>query len=108
MKAKKRFLKFLTDNHNSKRKKSTVLDDEEEETAFFSSQFKGKCRKCGKMGHKAADCRSGDDGKSKRFNGKCNYCGIFGHKEADCQKKKAAEKIPVVRDKNSPSPRLNE
>ena len=34
MKAKKRFLKFLTDNHNSKRKKSTVLDDEEEETCL--------------------------------------------------------------------------
>ena len=33
--------------------------------------FKGKCRKCGQVGHKAKDCKSE---KKKKFTGKCNWC----------------------------------
>jgi hypothetical protein len=29
-----------------------------EESALFTSQFKGKCRNCGKLGHKAAQYKS--------------------------------------------------
>ena len=31
--------------------------------------FKGRCRKCGQVGHKAKDCKS----EKKRFTGKCNW-----------------------------------
>ena len=40
------------------------------------------CSKCGKPGHKSADCWF--------FDGTCNFCGGYGHRERDC-KKKAAE-----------------
>ena len=81
-------------------------DDEDEgknERALFAKQFKGKCRECGKYGHKAADCRSkgktnnsngsngGNNGNKQRFNGKCNYCHKFGHKKIDCFKRKKEE-----------------
>ena len=71
--------------------------EDEEERALFAKRFKGRCRKCGKFGHKAADCKSdikkgpwtpskknGGGGSRVRFQGKCNYCGKYGHKEADC------------------------
>jgi len=75
-------------------------------TAQYQGKFKGRCRVCGKIGHKGADCwennkkkgtkpdgkqrynQNGNQNKSNRFNGKCNFCGIFGHKEIDCRKKK--------------------
>ena len=81
-------------------------DDEDEgkkEKALIARQFKGKCRECGKYGHKAADCRSKNkqngnsnnsgrnNGQKTRFNGKCNYCHKFGHKKADCFKRKKDE-----------------
>ena len=42
--------------------------------------------KCGKVGHKAANCRSG-----QKFNGNCHYCGKPGHRIAECRKKKRDE-----------------
>eukprot|EP00984_Skeletonema_dohrnii_P022875 scaffold11976_cov67-Skeletonema_dohrnii-CCMP3373.AAC.1 len=48
-----------------------------DETAFaaFMKQFKGLCNKCGKYGHKGADCKSGSGDKTKSsFKGNCNYC----------------------------------
>jgi hypothetical protein len=33
-------------------------DDSGEEKAPFTAQFKGKCRKCEKFGHKAKHCKS--------------------------------------------------
>ena len=59
-------------------------------------QFKGTCNKCGKIGHKACECRSEtnhdkskpDKGKmKKKFPGKCCNCGLHGHKRQDCRKK---------------------
>ena len=72
--------------------------EDEEERALFAKTFKGRCRKCGKFGHKAVQCESDttkaprnpsqgrDGGGSNRvkFKGKCNHCGKYGHKEAQC------------------------
>ena len=46
-------------------------DKEDEEKAFYASdQFKGRCYKCGKQGHKGSDCRTGLI---------CFNCGKKGH-----------------------------
>ncbi len=45
----------------------------------FGRRFKGGCRKCGKQGHKASDCRSGKKGV-------CLYCGEDGHFAKNCPK----------------------
>ena len=89
--------------------KSTDRNDDSEanETASSNvSNFKGKCYKCGKDGHRAAQCEStssGGGGNNNnnsgggrgRFNGKCNNCGKIGHKYVDCwQKKENSDKRP--------------
>jgi hypothetical protein len=33
-------------------------DDSGEENAQYTTQFKGKCKNCDKVGHKAAKCKS--------------------------------------------------
>jgi hypothetical protein len=33
-------------------------NDNDQEVAFFGGQFKGKCRNCGAIGHKAKNCKS--------------------------------------------------
>jgi len=85
-----------------KHKQGRDNESENEETALVG--FKGECRKCGKYGHKAVNCRQKDNNKDnnskssnsnsnnknekgKGFSGKCNYCGIRGHKEEKCWKK---------------------
>jgi hypothetical protein len=64
--------------------------------AAFIKQFKGLCNKCGKYGHKSADCKTNnnkDDNHNNKSGGnnniKCFYCGKFGHKKVDCRKRKA-------------------
>ena len=64
---------------------------------------KGACHTCGKTGHYAAQCYSGQAGGKNtkcnkgggkgntKFAGKCRYCNNTGHKEADCNKKKKDE-----------------
>ena len=77
-----------------------IQGEDESEKALYSSQFKGRCYKCGEYGHKAINCKA-DNNISKprynnhqsqkhfqsRFNGRCNYCGRYGHKAAECYKK---------------------
>ena len=88
-------LKTIRENLNLRYERLNNKDDDDEdnedkeEKALVMTQFKGRCWKCGKYGHKGADCRSMNKGKSTYFNGKCNYCHKQGHKEADCRKKKA-------------------
>ena len=38
------------------RKIKNFKEEEKKELALFAGGFKGKCRNCGKIGHKAADC----------------------------------------------------
>ena len=53
-----------------------------------------KCFKCGKPGHKAADCWQGSAGKQAEGSSKiiCYICGVEGHKATTCPGKKEAQK----------------
>jgi transposase InsO family protein len=74
--------------------------EDEEHALYVGGQFKGRCNKCGKYGHKAVACRSkpGDDKakqgnksggfNSGKFTGECHYCKKVGHRASDCFKKK--------------------
>jgi hypothetical protein len=42
------------------------------------TQFKGKCQNCGKIGHKAAQCKS-KQMREERNKVVCNYCKKSGH-----------------------------
>ena len=48
--------------------------------------FNGRCNKCGKIGHKAAECRSRkqSNGGGGNNSKKCDGCGKTGHTKADC------------------------
>jgi hypothetical protein len=59
---------------------SDLDDEEDEEKAFYASdQFKGRCYKCGKQGHKGSDCQTGLI---------CFNCRKKGHQSYDCKAKK--------------------
>jgi gag-polypeptide of LTR copia-type len=81
-------------------------DDDDKDTpgekafvGYAKNQFKGRCYKCGKMGHKGSECRSGGNSghknhgpknnKNDKFKGECHYCHKVGHKQEDCFKKKS-------------------
>jgi hypothetical protein len=62
-------------------------NDNNQEVEFFGGQFKGKCRNCGAIGHKAKDCKleTNQNGGQNRGNHKnfqkntsngayCTYC----------------------------------
>ena len=56
--------------------------------------FKGNCRKCGKQGHKANECKtksSSDSGGNSKSDKECTYCHKKGHTEDYCWKKKKAD-----------------
>jgi hypothetical protein len=61
-----------------------------------TKRFKGDCRKCGKQGHKAANCWSGgagsggqnrDSSQAGHQNRKCYRCNKIGHIAANCPDK---------------------
>ncbi len=61
-----------------------------------SKRFKGNCRKCGKQGHKAANCWSGTGGSNEQNKGKtptghqnrkCYRCNKIGHIAVNCPDK---------------------
>ena len=96
----KRIQKNKEETSTEKRLSSITLEalSELDETALaaFIKQFKGLCNKCGKYGHKDADCKTNkneDDNHNNESGGnsknKCFYCGKFGHQKVDCRKQKA-------------------
>lgn len=68
-------------NHTKtkKGKKKNLAFNTETKQWVPKRQFKGRCRNCGKFGHKAADCPE---------SRKCYNCGEPGHIAKDCPKKK--------------------
>ena len=77
-----------------KKENDKLVKEERALKTGFKKQFKGKCRVCGKIGHKGTDCWTLDSNKDKRptgYNDKNdsnkNYNGKKGHKEADCRAK---------------------
>jgi hypothetical protein len=76
-------------------------NDNNQEVAFFGGQFKGKCRNCGAIGHKAKGCKlktsqnggqnSGNHNNFQKYanNGAyCTYCRRPGHIKSNCYKLK--------------------
>lgn len=77
--------------------------DSNAEAAFvaFMKQFKGTCNRCGKYGHKGADCRN-NDSDVNTFRGSCHYCDTRGHKSDTCELKKAHMRgIGLKQDENA-------
>ena len=83
---------------NNDDRNDKVVKEEKVLKTGFKKQFKGKCRVCGKIGHKGTDCWTLDSNKDKqpigyndkndtnrnyKFNSNCNYCDKKGHKEAN-------------------------
>jgi RNase P subunit RPR2 len=58
-----------------------------EDKALFTTQFKGDCRNCGKMGHKAIDCEARCD-QQQRVETQviCNNCKKPGNYKAEYSK----------------------
>ena len=89
------------------RKDDDIPEDKGEHALFAGGKFKGKCRNCGKWGHKAKDCDDRDSKKgtntqqgkrnsnfnsrngngTSTFKGKCYTCNQYGHKSPDCPTK---------------------
>ena len=81
----------LEDEIRNKWKRDHKSNDETNEYALSiehkgkgKRRFKGKCRKCGKQGHKAVDCKSNKQGV-------CFECGEDGHFARNCPKKNASK-----------------
>ena len=101
---KKAVCQFWEENYEHKEEKGTKQVGSEalnvERTGGSYKKFKGTCNKCGKYGHKAADCWSKKNndsnpsnnngsggGNKKKFNGKCFNCGERGHIARNCTNK---------------------
>ena len=64
------YIEIFDDDNNEK-----ITKEEKALKTSFKKQFKGKCRVCGKIGHKGADCWTLESNKNKRpenYHGKEN------------------------------------
>jgi gag-polypeptide of LTR copia-type len=100
------------------RKGASNKNKDKDDVALFGGGFKGNCNKCGKRGHKAVNCKSGEKGNAKKGDDKkptsgnsgsteskpdmsnvsCNYCKDKGHMKDTCPKL-AAKKAKAEADK---------
>lgn len=78
-----RKFRFLVAKGSIRNEGDDDSDDDENETVLAAGDFKGKCYRCGKIGHKANDPKC-PMFESYRFKGLCQKCGRRGHKEEDC------------------------
>ena len=71
-----------------------------EEAAPVTDNFKGRCRGCGKPGHKKSDCpeEKQNNDKTKKFTSKCFHCGKKGHKNPECWESKRNDKANNVQE----------
>jgi hypothetical protein len=58
--------------------------DNYQEVALFSGQFKGKCRNCGAIGHKAKDCKSKTNQNGSHNSGNHNNFQKYTSNSAYC------------------------
>ena len=91
----------------NRRGKLGLAQGPNEEHALFAGGFKGKCNNCGKIGHRARDCRdkSGNKDRNKQENHQgnndgdrnveCFYCKKKGHRISNCYKLKQKEQANV-------------
>ena len=87
----KRSYKPSVDDDKEKEKNKNQALNVEKGKGGFTKKFKGKCRKCGKQGHKAIDCRS-DKNKG------CFNCGKEGHFARDCPDKAGGTDNKTIKD----------
>ena len=76
----------------------------QKDSALYAGGFKGTCNKCGKIGHKARFCKSGDgSSKDKDWKKKieCYKCHKKGHFAKECRSTKTDEKANKTTDKKS-------
>jgi hypothetical protein len=64
-------LKWMRINKKTEGNNDELEDNTAEETALAAQGFKGRCRVCGKWGHKAAVCRDKDKVQNNK-NGNSN------------------------------------
>ena len=91
-------------DHPSVRRQAYHSDPEKEKRKAGTAGSNGgsssmKCFKCGKPGHKAADCWQGGAGKQAEGGSKiiCYICGVEGHKATTCPGKKEAQEGASVK-----------
>ena len=64
--------------------------DVKQDSALYAGGFKGTCNKCGKMGHKARFCKSGDNtNKDWKKKIECYNCHKKGHFAKECRSPKS-------------------
>jgi hypothetical protein len=103
-------LRLRFERLNIRKRDENVKDQDQDQALYVGGQFKGKCRSCGKIGHKAANCKlknGGNKFEQNRANENkivkpniftCNYCGKPGHKYAESRKR--------IRDENENKSKL--